>query len=84
METLPDLPGGLQKALGIFEAVTVFLFTLEYAVRLFTVVILLTGLGIVAVPTGLLTSALNRVREEEMNQERSGSSNESTDSTKPN
>jgi voltage-gated potassium channel len=33
--------------------------------KIFTIVILLIGLGIVAVPTGLLASALNTVREEE-------------------
>lgn len=33
--------------------------------RLFTVVILLTGLGVVAVPTGLISSALSRIRDEE-------------------
>lgn len=33
--------------------------------RIFTVIILLLGLGIVAVPTGLLASALNTVRQEE-------------------
>jgi voltage-gated potassium channel len=33
--------------------------------RAFTVVMLLLGLGIVAIPTGLLASALNRAREEE-------------------
>ena len=35
--------------------------------RIFTVVILLMGLGIVAVPTGLLASALTTAREEEKN-----------------
>jgi voltage-gated potassium channel len=40
-------------------------YPVTFAGRLFTVVILLTGLGVIAVPTGLLTSALNRVREEE-------------------
>lgn len=33
--------------------------------RLFTVVILLTGLGVVAVPTGLISSALSRIRDDE-------------------
>ncbi len=40
-------------------------YPITFAGRLFTVVILLTGLGVIAVPTGLLTSALNRVRDEE-------------------
>ena len=31
--------------------------------RLFTFLVLLTGLGIVAVPTGLLASALSKARE---------------------
>ena len=34
--------------------------------RIFTFFILVTGLGIVAVPTGLITSGLNRAREEEL------------------
>jgi voltage-gated potassium channel len=33
--------------------------------RMFTFAVLMAGLGIVAVPTGLLASALSRVREEE-------------------
>ena len=33
--------------------------------RIFTFAVLMAGLGIVAVPTGLLASALARVREEE-------------------
>ena len=33
--------------------------------RLFTIVILLVGLGIVAVPTGLIASALEQARDEE-------------------
>ena len=33
--------------------------------RMFTFAVLMAGLGIVAVPTGLLASALARVREEE-------------------
>ena len=33
--------------------------------RTFTFAVLMAGLGIVAVPTGLLASALSRVREEE-------------------
>ncbi len=37
--------------------------------RAFTVVMLLLGLGIVAIPTGLLASALNRAREEEAEEE---------------
>lgn len=36
--------------------------------KLFTVIILLLGLGIVAVPTGLLASALSTAREEEKNE----------------
>ncbi len=36
--------------------------------RLFTVVILLTGLGVVAVPAGLFASALSKVRDEEPRQ----------------
>lgn len=40
-------------------------YPVTFAGRLFTVVILLTGLGVIAVPTGLLTSALNRVRDED-------------------
>lgn len=38
--------------------------------RIFTVIILLIGLGIVAVPTGLLASALNRAREEQDEEEK--------------
>lgn len=33
--------------------------------RMFTVVILLTGLGVVAVPTGLIAAALSKIRDEE-------------------
>lgn len=40
--------------------------------RMFTVVILLTGLGVVAVPTGLISSALSRIRDDEHRQEMSG------------
>ncbi|MCC5842660.1 MAG: ion transporter [Verrucomicrobia bacterium] len=40
--------------------------------RMFTVVILLTGLGVVAVPTGLISSALSRIRDDEQRQEMSG------------
>lgn len=37
--------------------------------RMFTVVILLTGLGVVAIPTGLISSALSRIRDDEQRQE---------------
>lgn len=37
--------------------------------RMFTVVILLTGLGVVAVPTGLISSALSRIRDDELRQQ---------------
>lgn len=40
--------------------------------RMFTVVILLTGLGVVAVPTGLISSALSRIRDDEHRQQMSG------------
>lgn len=40
--------------------------------RLFTVVILLTGLGVVAVPTGLISSALSRIRDDERRQQYPG------------
>ena len=33
--------------------------------RFFTFIVLITGLGVVAVPTGLIASALSRAREEE-------------------
>lgn len=38
--------------------------------RLFTVVILLTGLSVVAVPTGLIASALSRIRDDESREAR--------------
>jgi voltage-gated potassium channel len=34
--------------------------------RLFTFVILIAGLGLVAVPTGIISSALSKVRENEV------------------
>ena len=40
-------------------------YPITLAGRMFTVVILLTGLGVVAVPTGLISSALSRIRDEE-------------------
>ena len=43
--------------------------------KLFTVIILFIGLGIVAVPTGLLASALNTARQEEHEQEKNKSQN---------
>jgi voltage-gated potassium channel len=36
--------------------------------RLFTFVVLILGLGVIAVPSGLLASALSRVRAEELAQ----------------
>ena len=45
--------------------------------KLFTVIILLLGLGIVAVPTGLLASALSTAREEEKNDKSTPTNTES-------
>jgi len=61
LETLPELSEKTRSVLRIAEAVIVILFTIEYALRIY---ILIIGIGIVAIPAGLLASALNKVRSD--------------------
>ena len=54
LETLPDLHTQTKRVLSVIEVITVMIFT---------AIILLLGLGFIAVPSGLIGSAFTKVHE---------------------